>query len=221
MNYKTELLEIAEVFKQMNVPVVFTGGATLNLYTDDTAKEEVRFTDDIDVVIELATYSDFALLEEELRNVGFKNNPTMLSRYNYKGIQVDIMSTNTVLNFTNKWYAPSFALAEDVLVEHGQSIRIFPFFSFIACKLEAYLGRGRGNLRTSHDFEDIVYVINNNTKAATLLQQAPLEIKKYLKEQFSGLIKQAVFEEAIAGHMPSNEGLRKNRVIDILKEYTA
>ena len=220
MNYKTELLEIAEVFKKMNVPVVFTGGATLDLYTDDTAKEEVRYTVDIDVVIELTTYATFALLEEKLRKVGFKNKGTMLSRYDYKGLQVDIMSTNTVLNMTNKWYAVSFDLAEDVLVEDGQSIRLFPFYSFIACKLEAYLGRGSGDMRTSHDFEDIVYVINNNTHAAELLQQAPVEIKEYLKEQFSYLMKQSVFEEAIAGHMASNEGLRKNRVMDILKGYT-
>jgi len=74
---------------------------------------------------------------------------------------------------------------------------IFPFYSFIACKLEAHLGRGKGDLRTSHDFEDIVYVINNNTRAMELLQQAPPEIRDYLKEQFAKLRDLSSFEEAI------------------------
>jgi len=43
MKYQNELIEIAEVFLKLQLPVVFTGGATLELYTDDTAKEEVRF----------------------------------------------------------------------------------------------------------------------------------------------------------------------------------
>jgi len=44
------------------------------------------------------------------------NKAGIISRYEYKGLQVDIMSTNKVLNFTNKWYAASFQLAIEVML---------------------------------------------------------------------------------------------------------
>ena len=66
---------VAEVLSSLNVLFVFVGGATVSLYASDpNLATEVRPTDDVDVVVELATYSGFVQLEERLREVGFVND---------------------------------------------------------------------------------------------------------------------------------------------------
>lgn len=66
MSHHQNLLRIKVVHKaleELGNQVVFIGGATVSLYTDRQA-EEVRPTDDIDVLIELTTY---AAIEDKLR----------------------------------------------------------------------------------------------------------------------------------------------------------
>lgn len=88
--------------------MVFVGDATISLYADDPAAAEPRPTDDIDVVVELATYTEFSnQLEDRLRQLGFVNDVEsgIICRYKIDGLVVDIMPTNPdVLGFSNRWY---------------------------------------------------------------------------------------------------------------------
>jgi len=62
------LRAVASALNELNERVVFVGGATLSLYATDPATSEIRPTDDIDVVIEVATYAEFtSKIEERLR----------------------------------------------------------------------------------------------------------------------------------------------------------
>ncbi len=47
-------------------------GATVSLYSDRLG-DEVRPTDDIDMLIEILNYRDYAGIEEQLRLKGFNN----------------------------------------------------------------------------------------------------------------------------------------------------
>jgi len=85
----------------------FVGGATVSLYTDRMA-DEVRPTDDVDILIELTGRVDYAVLEEQLRSKGFINDVAsgVICRYKIKGVTVDVMPTSeTILGFTNRRYA--------------------------------------------------------------------------------------------------------------------
>jgi hypothetical protein len=55
--------------------VVFVGGATVSLYADRAAAE-VRPTEDIDIVVEIAIRMEYASLEDQLRKIGFVTDPT-------------------------------------------------------------------------------------------------------------------------------------------------
>jgi len=60
-----------ELLKQ----VVLVGGcATGLLVTDEFTREQIRHTDDIDLIVDVATQSDLAKLESKFRERGFKNN---------------------------------------------------------------------------------------------------------------------------------------------------
>ena len=66
---------VATALAELNEKVVFVGGATVSLYANDPAAAEPRETRDIDVVTEVATYSEFSIqIEERLRQLGFTND---------------------------------------------------------------------------------------------------------------------------------------------------
>lgn len=73
MSHREYLLRIKAVYnalEELAKDVVFVGGATVSLYTDRVA-EEVRPTDDIDILVELVSYQGYADIEEKLRQKGF------------------------------------------------------------------------------------------------------------------------------------------------------
>ena len=70
-----ELLELAEsALGQLVDEVVFVGGATVGLWITDPAAPPARPTDDVDVVVEVATRSAFYDFEAKLRAAGFRED---------------------------------------------------------------------------------------------------------------------------------------------------
>jgi len=196
---------IAGLLEQLQEDVVFVGGATVALYAD-TIAAEARPTDDVDVIIELISYHSYAELDERLRAAGFVNDAEsgVICRYQIQGITVDIMPTHPeVLGFSNKWYPAGFKEAISIKVD-DRSIKIFSLPFFIASKLEAFKSRGKGNYLFSSDFEDIVYVLENNSQARELLLNASPEVLSYLQDAFTEMLADMDFEEGLTAHLEPN-----------------
>ncbi|MEO7393985.1 MAG: hypothetical protein ABIU11_03530 [Chitinophagaceae bacterium] len=142
----TRIKAVSNALLKLETPVVFAGGATVSLYADIDFREEARPTDDVDVVIELVAYKNYAAVEEKLRAIGFVNDihSKVICRYKYQGLIVDIIPTDEkVLGFSNKWYAPGFKLAIDFEIDKQHIVKIFPVAYFIASKLEAFKSRAK------------------------------------------------------------------------------
>lgn len=209
MSHSINLLRLKAVSQALNplqTQVVFVGGATVSLYADRKA-EEVRPTDDVDVLIEIWAYKDYAAIEEKCRSIGFENDTesNIIGRYKIQGIVVDIMTTtDTALGFTNKWYASGFKNAIDYALTENNNIKIFTAPYFIASKLEAFNSPSRKNNNDgiySSDFEDIVFVLENRLSLWDELQHADAEVKTYLQNQFKQLLDNPLFEEWIEAHL--------------------
>ena len=211
---------ISRILKSIKKDVVFVGGATVSLYVDSKSSE-VRPTDDVDVVIELAAYNNYTQLEEELRNVGFENDKEsgIICRYMVQGIIVDIMPTNSdVLGFSNRWYEEGFENAISIMLDDDE-VKIFSFPYFIATKLEAFKNRGNNDFRFSSDFEDIVYVLENNSNAENQLSNLPEQLKEYFSKTFQDLINQQDWEEGLYAHLePRNAPQKIIMIENILKK---
>ena len=154
---------IADGLGELCKDVVFVGGSVAELYADDPAATDIRPTMDVDCVIELATYSSLQDFEQMLRDRKFVNDieSGVICRWKYNGEIVDIMpDRDSILGFTNRWYRPGFQHREEVMVD-DKTIFILPPLYYVATKIEAVRGRGGDDLRFSHDFEDLVYVLNN------------------------------------------------------------
>ena len=105
-----------------------------------------------------------------------------------------------VIGFSNMWYPEGFKQAIAVQLD-DQEVRIFSLPYFIASKLEAFKSRGKKDYRFSSDFEDIVYVLENNGDAQNLLADAPATVRDYLKKEFAILLDDKNLEEGLYAHL--------------------
>lgn len=105
------------------------------------------------------------------------------------------------IGFKNKWYPKGYEHAIIYTLNDGQKIRILTAPYFIATKLEAFKGRGGGDGRLSHDFEDIVFVLENREKIWEELETCDPELKEYLLIEFSTLMNNPHIYEWIDSHV--------------------
>ncbi len=198
----TRIRAVSNALGNLRDEVVFIGGATVSLYADRMAPE-VRPTDDVDILLEIATLTQFAKVEERLRAAGFKNDTTakFMGRYLLGGFIVDVMPTEKkILGFVNRWYAEGYRTAIEYDIDGQNPIRIFTAPYFIAAKLEAFNNRGKGDGRTSTDFEDIVFVVENRRAIWQEMRASDPTVNNFLIDQFKTLQANTNIREWIDAH---------------------
>ena len=224
MSQRENIARIKAVYnalEELATEVTFVGGATVSLYADRPAGE-ARPTDDVDIVIELTRYKDYAAIEEKLRSKGFVNDQEsgVLCRYQIQGITVDVMPTEeNVLGFKNQWYPDGFANSMLVDLDEDYSISVFSPPYFIASKLDAFVDRGEGDGRMSTDFEDIVFVLNNRNAIWDEMNGASEKVKEYLKEEFKKLVQEPYIDEWVSSHLDYNEQRRVGFILGSIQEF--
>lgn len=225
MSAHTNLLRIKVVYDALGSlrnEVVFVGGATVSLYAERA--EEIRPTDDVDILLEIWTYKDYAAIEEKLRKLGFVNDQfsRVICRYTIQDITVDIMPTGeNVIGFSNKWYPEGYKNALEYRIDEDRLIKILSAPYFIATKMEAFKNRGKNDGRTSTDFEDIIFVLENRFSIWEELNIAPDNLKEYLKDIFRHLLTLPYFIEWVDVHAGYGSPTATSYIISQLKEFTS
>jgi len=214
-----EIEKVAKALAELNEEVAFVGGAVVGLYADDPGAADVRPTKDIDLIFEIATYLELGKLEDKLNKKGFKRNTEeeVICRFVLESTLVDVMTTKEVgWAPANEWFERGFKnLLEYELPQI--KIKILPYEYFLASKFTAFEGRG-GDPRFSHDFEDIVYLLDNRQNLVDEIRNSDSEVKKYLVDKFTDLVK-TDWNEAIMLHLePSTQTERFKSLIGKLKE---
>lgn len=207
MPSNSEMLQIVAVgLEDLKDDVVFVGGAVAELYADDSAASDIRPTTDVDCVIELSSRNSHAKLEEALRKKGFRNDTSKgapICRYVFKGVKVDVMPSDVkLLGFSNKWYSDGIENKIPKTLPNGTEIFIFSTEYYLAAKLEAYKNRGGNDLRQSHDFEDIIYILDNCTDILEDISNSNEGLKAYLKTEFSNLLENDNITEGTETALP-------------------
>lgn len=87
MSHQENITRIKAVYNALGPlkdKVVFVGGATISLYREGNSPE-VRATEDVDIVIEIWQYGNYAALEEQFRSIGFENDKAsgVICRFKY------------------------------------------------------------------------------------------------------------------------------------------
>lgn len=212
---------VREALADLRDDVVFVGGSTVSFYAD-RATFEVRETDDVDVIIEVLTHSDHAKFEEKIQKLGFSPDATskVRVRYKIKGVTVDFMPTKDVaIGFKNIWYSEGYKNAIDFSIDDNVAIRILAPEHFLATKLEAFKSRGYSDPRQSHDFEDIVYVLENRDSIWSEITNCSEHLKSYLKTEFGELLSRQGIEEWIDCHVDFDSPPSTYMIIEELKIF--
>lgn len=196
---------VAERLGPLRQKAVFLGGAATVLLITDEATPEVRATKDVDIIVEVLSKSDYYQLEETLRSLGFTQSmeeDAPLCRWVINDTKVDVMPTDEkILGFTNKWYSPAIKNATEISLEEGLEIRIVTAPYFLATKIEAFYGRGKGDYMASHDMEDIITIIDGRLELIDEVKDSETDLRSFLAEKFRYFLKTEAFLEALLGHL--------------------
>jgi predicted nucleotidyltransferase len=217
----TRIKAVNNALGELRHNVVFVGGATVSLYADRMA-EEVRPTDDVDILVELWSRWSYAEFEEKLRQLGFKNDTTakFVGRYVIKGVILDLMPiAGDILGFSNIWYSEGFNAAIEYKIDEFNTVKIFPSPYFIASKIEAFKSRGKGDGRTSSDFEDIIFVLENRDSVWNEFNKINQSLKNYLRNEFMKMLKNQYFEEWVDAHTGYGSTSSANYIIQKMRGF--
>jgi|tagenome__1003787_1003787.scaffolds.fasta_scaffold20502611_2 predicted nucleotidyltransferase len=190
--------------------LVFVGGCTTALFiTDEITREAVRATDDVDLIVDLVGFAEWAKLQEQLRQKGFaeSQDDTIICRMRLGDLKVDFMPDDAdILGFSNRWYGRGIETAVTVALTDELNIRRLTPELFVATKLDAYLGRGQGDLLMSRDLEDILLVIDGRKEIVAEIQAADADIREFIADQFAAMLNNPDFDHFLAGNIQGPEG---------------
>lgn len=215
MNIKGHLVDmlamVAEALgDELRDRLVFVGGCTTVLFiTDAVTIEDVRTTDDVDLIVDLVGYPEWAQLQETLRARGFLESQEdgVICRMRLRGMKVDFMPDNAdILGFSNRWYRMGIESAEICELSDGIKIRILAPPLFLATKFEAYLGRGNGDLVMSKDMEDILLVVDGRPSLVEEVRAADHDVRMFIAEQFASLLQADDFDHYLQGNLRGPPG---------------
>ena len=109
-------------------------------------------------------------------------------------------ATDTMRGPTNRWYAVGFESLQEISIQNI-SIQVLSAPCYLATKFEAFNHRGQGDYRTSHDFEDIIYVIDNRTSIIEEAAVADARVKTFLTEEIKKILNSPYSEEILSAHL--------------------
>ena len=225
-NNNERLEKIAAAMQELNVRLVYVGGAMAGAYANDPTATEPRTTLDVDCVVDSNSYSEHAAFEKLLRAKHFQNDldsvPPVLCRWVYNGEIVDVMSMNEQsLSFGNRWYRIGFEHREPYTLPSGQIIYRLPVTYYIATKLEALHSRGGNDWRGAKDFEDIVYVLNYCTDFVEQFAGEKGQVRTFVSDQFALMLKRPNISEEIECAISPEEIERTDMIIETLQKVAA
>lgn len=121
--------------------------------------------------------------------------------------QVDFMQYDEeILGFSNRWYAKGIETAVETSLDENITIRHLTPPMFIATKLEAYRGRGGGDLIGSRDAEDILLLVDGRQELVDEVAAADADIRSYIAGEFKRRLSDRDFDHFLEGNIRGPEG---------------
>ena len=218
---KEIIKRVALALGDLNDVVIYVGGATVSLYINDPAADDVRPTKDIDISLQILSIPQLEEIREQLNEKGFSQSADLdvICRFKLDDILVDVMSTKAIgWAPANPWFAKGFEKREEVKMD-TISIQIMPLPYFLASKFSAFEDRGGNDPRQSKDLEDITYILNNRTDWHEVIADSQKEVKDFLKIHLKQILESAGIQEAMRGFLFYEEQSERFKMITDKIDY--
>ena len=215
------LIALARAMGPLCDQVVFVGGCATGLLVDNAELMDVRPTEDVDAILEVASLAAYHRLADQLVERGFKqtmadNTPPF--RWYWNHMQLDLVPLDeTVLGFANPWYRVGFETARSVEAADRLVLRHLSAPHFLATKFEAFKDRGQNDVYLSHDLEDIMTVMEGRSTVVQELAAAHEAVRKHVGHCVAALLDMPTFHNALPGLLsdPEREHVVKARLTQI------
>lgn len=204
--------------------LVFVGGCAAGMLCTSVQAPPPRATFDVDLVAEVTALAGYHALEARFAERGFTRDMSPdapICRWRVGNVEVDLMPTDErVLGFSNRWYPIATATAMSMILPGGASIRLISAPAFLATKFEAFATRGGNDLMVSHDFEDIINLLDGRPGVETEITAAGGELATYLAARFRAVLLHPDFENTLPGLVAYDE-LYDSRIETVRRRVTA
>ncbi len=204
--------------------VVFLGGCTTALFITDLAAPDVRYTLDVDCIVDVISLSQYYQLEQKLHKHKFKKslNDDVICRWRYENAILDVMPTDEkILGFGNRWYKSAVQYATLYPLSYDLKIQLVTAPHFFATKLEAFKDRGKMDFIASSDFEDIISVLDGHSEIIAEIMDSEIELRKYLALSFKLINDSPSFHDALPGQFVYYGSLADERIKYLIQKITA
>ncbi len=202
---RERLVTAARLLRPLLGELVFVGGSVTGLLITDEAAAGPRPTLDVDAIAEITSYAEYAAFGDRLRALGFQEDAregAPLCRWVHHGTTLDVMPLDEkILGFSNRWYRAAMKSPVTARLSDDLEIRIVTGPLFIATKLEAFKGRGKGDYFGSHDLEDLISVVDGRPALAAEMQAGAVELRAYVRAEINGLLGTPGFLDALPGYL--------------------
>ena len=200
-----QLIATAELLRPLLPDLVFVGGAVTSLLVTDEGAGAPRTTLDVDAIAEITSYAEYAAFGERLHALGFSEDTSEgapLCRWVQRDTVLDVMPLDEkILGFSNRWYRAAMEAAVFQELHVGLTVRVVTAPYFLATKIEAFHGRGKGDFAVSHDLEDIIFVIDGRASIVDDVRGQAEPLREYLRIQFRELLRTLSFVDALPGYL--------------------
>ena len=106
--------------------------------------------------------------------------------------------------------------AERHRIAEDLDIRVVTAPYFLATKLEAFQGRGQGDLFASKDLEDVVTVLDGRPTLVAEVEREPADLIAFLREEIEQLTANPRLEDALSGYLLP-DGVSQSRIRLVLE----
>lgn len=215
------LIAMAQAMGPLCEQVVFVGGCATGLLVDDVELTDVRPTEDVDAIVDVASLVAYHRMADQLMERGFKqtmadNTPPF--RWFWNRMQLDLVPLDEkVLGFANPWYRVGYEAALSVELPGGLLLRHLSVPYFLATKFEAFKDRGQNDVYQSHDLEDIMTVMEGRTSAVREVAAAHEAVRQHVGQSVAALLNMSTFHNALPGLLsdPEREQAVKARLTQV------
>lgn len=204
--------------------LILVGGCAASLLIDAPTAPPPRVTYDVDLLAVVTALHRYHALEEKFAQRGFTRDMSQnapICRWRVGSILVDLMPTDEqVLGFSNRWYPHAAESAIHVTLPSGRSIRLISAPAFLATKLEAFHTRGKSDFARSHDFEDIVNVVEGRATIVSDIAASQPALRRYLATQFAQILQREEFRNTLPG-LVAYDALYSQRIASVTQRIEA
>jgi predicted nucleotidyltransferase len=215
---------VAAALGELREQLVLVGGCAVSLLIDSAIAAPPRVTYDVDLIAEVTALRDYHALEELFAQRGFMRDMSPdapICRWTIGVVKVDLVpSSDKVLGFSNSWYKEAILSARPYTLPTGVSIHVISAAAFLATKFEAFDTRGRGDMVMSHDFEDIINILEGCQTVVEDIQSASPKLNAHLVGRFSSLTRNERFHDTLPGLIAQDE-LHHQRIARVLSRLAS